>query len=89
MLGDLLEDEMGSSLPEAARAMFRTMLDLLEELNEKIGELDKEITRRAREDAVARRLITIPGVDRLRPPHWRLWHRRQKPSPRDGTLRRG
>ena len=38
MLGDLLEDEMGSSLPEAARAMFRTMLDLLEELNEKIGE---------------------------------------------------
>ena len=62
MLGDLLEDEMGSSLPEAARAMFRTMLDLLEELNEKIGELDKEITRRAREDAVARRLMTIPGV---------------------------
>lgn len=62
MLGDLLEDEMGSSLPEAARAMLRTMLDLLEELNEKIGDLDKEIARRAREDAVARRLMTIPGV---------------------------
>lgn len=62
MLGDLLEDEMGSSLPQGARAMFRTMLDLLENLNEKIGELDKEITRRAREDAVARRLMTIPGV---------------------------
>lgn len=62
MLGDLLEDEMASSLPEAARAMFRTMLDLLEELNEKIGDLDKEIARRAREDAVARRLMTIPGV---------------------------
>ncbi|WP_036530986.1 IS110 family transposase, partial [Novosphingobium resinovorum] len=27
MLGDLLEDEIGSSLPEAAKAMFRTMLD--------------------------------------------------------------
>ncbi|WP_234181523.1 IS110 family transposase, partial [Sphingopyxis sp. NFH-91] len=61
MLGDLLEDEMASSLPEAARSMFRTMLDLLEELNEKIGDLDKEIARRAREDAVARRLMTIPG----------------------------
>ena len=43
-------------------AMFRTMLDLLEELNEKIGDLDKEIARRAREDAIARRLMTIPGV---------------------------
>jgi len=62
MLGDLLADEVGSSLPEAARSMFRTMLDLLEELNEKIGDLDKEIARRAREDAVARRLMTIPGV---------------------------
>ncbi|EJL21254.1 IS110 family transposase [Novosphingobium sp. AP12] len=62
MLGDLLEDEIGSSLPEAARAMFRTMLDLLEELNDRIGDLDKEIARRAREDAIARRLMTIPGV---------------------------
>lgn len=62
MLGDLLEDEIGSSLPEAAKAMFRTMLDLLEELNDRIGDLDKEIARRAREDAIARRLMTIPGV---------------------------
>jgi transposase len=62
MLGDLLEDKVGSSLPEAARAMFRTMLELLEELNDRIGELDKEIARRAREDAIARRLMTIPGV---------------------------
>lgn len=62
MLGDLLEDEIGSSLPEAAKAMFRTMLDLLEELNDRIGDLDKEIARRAREDAIARQLMTIPGV---------------------------
>src|SRR3974390_642470 len=33
MLGDLLEDEPGASLPEAARAMFTVMLDMLEELN--------------------------------------------------------
>ena len=62
MLGDLREEEIGSSLPEAAKAMFRTMLDLLEELNDRIGDLDKEIAWRAREDAIARRLMTIPGV---------------------------
>ena len=62
VLGDLLDGEMGSSLPDVARPMFRTMLDLLDQLNAKIGELDKEITRRAREDTIARRLMTIPGV---------------------------
>ena len=34
-------------LPEAARAMFRLMLDLLAGLNGKIAALDKEIARRA------------------------------------------
>ncbi|MGY4350448.1 transposase [Bradyrhizobium sp. GM7.3] len=62
-LADLIEEEaMASSLPEAARPMFRVMLDLLAELNGKIADLDKEITRRAREDEVSRRLMTIPGV---------------------------
>lgn len=59
MLGDMLEGEIGSSLPDAAKPMFCTMLDLL---NGKIGELDKEIAQRARDDAIARRLMTIPGV---------------------------
>lgn len=62
MLSDMLEGEMGSSLPDAARPMFRMMLELLEVLNGKIGELDKEIAQRAREDTIARRLMTIPGV---------------------------
>lgn len=62
VLSDLLEGEMGSSLPPAALPMFRMMLDLLGTLNARIIELDKEIARRAREDAVARRLMTIPGV---------------------------
>ena len=62
MLGDMLEGEIGSSLPDAAKPMFCTMLDLLEVLNGKIGELDKEIAQRARDDAIARRLMTIPGV---------------------------
>lgn len=62
VLGELIDGEMGSSLPDAATRMFRTMLDLLEVLNSKIVELDREIARRAREDVIARRLMTIPGV---------------------------
>jgi transposase len=63
MLADLIEeDEMVNSLPEAAHAMFRVMLDLLDSLNGKIADLDKEIARRAREDEVSRRLMTIPGI---------------------------
>ena len=62
MLGDLVDDEIGQSLPQAARDMFRVMLGMLEELDLQIATLDKEIERRAREDEVARRLMTIPGI---------------------------
>jgi transposase len=62
MLADLLEEEMARSLPEAARAMFRLMLDLRTGLDGKIADLDKEIARRACEDEVSRRLMTVPGV---------------------------
>src|SRR5215472_17165588 len=63
MLAELLEEEeMASSLPEAARAMFRLMLDTLAGLGSKITDLDKEIARRAREDEVSRRLMTVPGI---------------------------
>ncbi|HET7163576.1 MAG TPA: IS110 family transposase [Pseudolabrys sp.] len=56
------EKRMAGSLPEAARAMFRLMLDQLASLNGRIAVLDKEIARRAREDEVSRRLMTIPGI---------------------------
>jgi transposase len=63
MLADMIEEEeMASSLPEATHAMFRLMLDLLAGLNGKITDLDKEIARRAREDEVSRRLMTVPGI---------------------------
>jgi transposase len=63
MLSGLIEEEeMASSLPEAAHAMFRLMLDLFAGLNGKIADLDKEIARRAREDEVSRRLMTVPGI---------------------------
>jgi len=64
VLATLLEEgeEIGASLPEAARAMFLVMTGQLEQLNEQIKLLDKEIARRAREDEAARRLMTIPGI---------------------------
>jgi transposase len=63
MLADLLEDgEMASSLPEAARPMFKLMIDLLAELDEQIAVLEREIARTAKEDEEAWRLMTIPGI---------------------------
>ncbi len=64
VLASLLEEgeEIGASLPEAARTMFLVMTGQLEQLNEQIKLLDKEIARRAREDEAARRLMTIPGI---------------------------
>src|SRR5690606_8669200 len=63
MLADLLEDdEMTSTLPEAARPMFKLMVDMLGELDRQIAVLDREIARRATEDEDARRLMTILGI---------------------------
>lgn len=63
LLADLLdEEEMASSLPDAARTMLRVMTDMLAGLDDRIADLDKEIARRAREDEMARRLMTIPGI---------------------------
>lgn len=64
VLGSLLdeEEELGASLPEAARVMLQVMTGQLEQLDEQVALLDKEIARRAREDEDARRLMTIPGV---------------------------
>jgi transposase len=63
MLADLLEGgEIGETLPEAARPMFALMVEMLAELDRRFAALDKEIARRARENEVARRLMTIPGI---------------------------
>jgi transposase len=43
-LADLIEEEeLASSLPKAAHAMFRLMLDLLADLNGKVADLDRQI----------------------------------------------
>jgi len=63
MLADLLEDEQfNSTLPEAARPMFKLMVEMLGELDARIATLDREIARRVKEDEDARRLMTIPGI---------------------------
>ena len=57
----LIEDP-ASALPPAAQLMLQLMLEVLDTLDHRIRDMDKEISRRAREDDTARRLMTIPGV---------------------------
>ncbi len=61
-LGEQLDAEVGASLPAAARDMCRVMLGLLDQIDVQVAALDKAVARRAREDEVARRLMTIPGI---------------------------
>jgi transposase len=51
-----------SSLPEAARPVLCVLIDILSLLDQRIKLLDVAIARRAKEDDMARRLMTIPGV---------------------------
>ena len=57
-----LVSDPGSELLPAARSMLAALLATLSMLDEQIEALDQEILRRAREDEVVRRLMTIPGV---------------------------
>jgi transposase len=49
-------------LPEAARAILAILVKTLQALEAKLKLLDAEIARWARQDDLARRLMTIPGV---------------------------
>ena len=55
-------DDPSSPLPESARAILKVLVDGLTVLERQIAVLDVEIARRSREDEVARRLMTIPGI---------------------------
>lgn len=61
-LGELIEGELGASLPTAGRAMIRFMFGMLGELDSQVRELDKESARRGHGDEISRRLMTIPGI---------------------------
>jgi transposase len=58
---DQIEDP-NCSLPKSACAVLAVLATTLKSLEENIAILDAEISRRSREDAIARRLMTIPGV---------------------------
>ncbi len=60
----ILEDKE-SDLPATARASLTVLAATLAQLDGQIGTLDAEIERRARRSAVARRLMTIPGIGPL------------------------
>lgn len=55
-------EDPACDLPEAARASLNVLIGTLKSLETNIAVLDVEISRRAKEDEVARRLTTIPGV---------------------------
>jgi transposase len=42
--------------------VLRMMIEMVEELERRIADLDREIARRAREDETARRLMTIAAI---------------------------
>jgi transposase len=58
---DQIEDP-NCQLPDGARVIFKVLIATLTSLEENIAVLDAEISRRSKEDPVARRLKTIPGV---------------------------
>lgn len=49
-------------VPQGASSVCMVLLESLAVLDRQIAALDKEIVRRSREDATARRLMTIPGI---------------------------
>ena len=58
-------EDVTSSIPNAARSCLLRLVGALRQLQGEIAELDKEIAARAREDEVARRLMTVPGIGPL------------------------
>ena len=60
----LVEDQ-DSGLPDDARGTLEVLVGTLAQLDAQIGKLDAEIARRAKENEVARRLMTVPGIGPL------------------------
>jgi transposase len=55
-------EDPNTTLPDNARAILKLLIDTFTALEAQIHELDGEINRRSKDDPVARRLMTIPGV---------------------------
>ena len=55
-------DDPEARLPEAVRDLGRLLLEQIGSFDAKIGELDKEVRKRAKESDEAKRLMSIPGI---------------------------
>ena len=55
-------EDPAAELPETARTILKVLVQALRALDAQVAVLDVEIARRAKQDPVARRLMTIPGV---------------------------
>ena len=60
-LASALEDQ-GSGLPEAVRELGGLLFEQIADLNEKIGDPEREVHAAARQDDEVRRLMTVPGI---------------------------
>jgi transposase len=60
----IIEDP-ANSLPEQAVRTLRVLVDVITGFDVQIGKLDAEIRQRAKDNEVARRLMTIPGIGPL------------------------
>ncbi len=58
-------EDPDSGLPEDAIGTLKVLVGALAHLEAEIGKLDAEIARRAKENEVARRLMTVPGIGPL------------------------
>ena len=63
-VGPLLErlEAEAAGVPEAARASLRVLGEEVGRLEERIGELDRQLREQAKADPVARRLAEVPGI---------------------------
>ncbi len=58
-------EDTASGLPEEARATLLILIETKTRLDDQIAKLNAEISRRAKENEVARRLMTISGIGPL------------------------
>jgi transposase len=57
-----LLDDSASNRPDPVRAILRDLVGVIRDLSQRIDDLDREIRQRARNDDVAKRPMTIPGM---------------------------
>jgi transposase len=58
-------EDPASGIPDAARVCLVRLVEMLRLLQEQIEALNREVAARAKQDDVARRLMTVPGIGPL------------------------